>query len=142
VRDLTELRFTKIPTRPRLQGNIASAGVRLPDAYLDFLQFDPPADLNLAFLFVDPTTGEEWEGQIVEIMAYTDDQLDRAVVTISRGGQRIILPIACDAGGNYLYLELSQSPPRVVTSSDSGSVVVVAPNFEAFMESVYLGEEE
>lgn len=113
----------------------------MPPEYLELLTYDPPKLLELGFSFV-ASDGETWEGLINEFMQYADEE-DMANSIVRVGPHQTLLPIAVDAGGNYLYLDLSTNPMRVIDVSFSlEAATIVALDFNAFLDLLYDLSEE
>jgi hypothetical protein len=138
MRDLKDLGFRLPSTVRQDDGTIDVTGTQLPESFLRFLQFSPPPKMELGFRFTHPSSGDEWEGQIVEFMFYSDEELGKALCTVHAGQGGTLLPIAADAGGNYVYLDVSQSPMSVVSVVDSGDLVVIANSFDEFIDKLYV----
>jgi len=90
------------------------------------------------------STGEEWEGQVsefLEIAPHADDLSGLENRVVVRSGIAY-LPIACDSGGNYLYLNLTiPDGPVVDVDYSSGAISEIASNLRAFLDKLCPSEE-
>ena len=139
MRRLAQLGFV---ARRRIESDLIADSVRkqgldLPSAYVQFLCFSPPKGKIFGFKFKRGTGGEEWEGQVNTFFDYAENP---AVLepSILRSHSRLLLPIACDAGGNEIYIDML-SKGQVVVDHDyqTGELSIIAPNFEAFVDGLY-----
>ncbi len=121
---------------------VNGADVPLPVDYLTLLGCEPLEGLDYCFKFLSVDDNHEWEGQVVEFMRYDQSWVNSAVISLPTDRARKLLPIAVDAGGNYLYLDLTTSPMRVVdVSYASGAISKVANSFGEFIDILYRVEE-
>lgn len=135
---LSRLGFTKYRTLAR---DITTTvhGFVLPKSFMDFLECSEPPNMPLNFRFTH-LSGEEWEGQVAEfvgICPHPDDfEWLESQVTVRDG--HAYLPIACDSGGNYIYIVLSKPQgPVVDVEYSTGAFSEVAPSFSSFLEKLY-----
>ena len=141
MRNLEELGFVVGPEVTPLTVSLNGCEVALPRDYSAFLGCEPPRDFEFGYRFIDAQTNEEWEGQVVEFMKYKQEDIGRAVVALPSEPARKLLPIAVDAGGNYLNLDLTFCPMRVLDLNyQSGVLSVVAESFGEFINKLYLIE--
>lgn len=138
MRDLSQLGFTKSGNRAKLLVRVDERSVELPTDYADFLQYSPPDNLDLSFKFRDSLTNEEWEGQVVEFMQYDAASVREAAIAPPDQPHRKLLPLCCDAGGNYLYLELTAVPMCVIgVDYAKGTESIVAQSFTDFVDALF-----
>jgi hypothetical protein len=136
MRDMTELGFLPAKGFGTLVVDLDGTRVPLPDEYVSFQSFRPPASLELGFAFIN-AEGEQWEGQVVEFMKYKQETINQRVVRPSKYDLPL-LPIAVDAGGNYLFLVLCRNPmPVVELNYSSGLLSTVANSFGEFLDRLY-----
>lgn len=89
------------------------------------------------FKFRRGPSRDEWEGQVERFYDYGKDprMLDRSLL---KSDERILLPIASDAGGNEILLDLSAAGQPVVDHDyQTGELSIIAPTFDAFIDSLY-----
>ena len=142
VRDLSKIGFEKVLESCELTVNIDGRTESLPEDYLLFLTYKPPKGLELTFKFIESTSSEEWEGQVVEFMCYDESNIDRAVISVPNNPARKLLPISVDAGGNYTYMDLASETKQILdVGYNSGAISVVAPSFGEFLNLLVVEEE-
>ncbi|MCC9607730.1 SMI1/KNR4 family protein [Blastopirellula sp. JC732] len=142
MRKLEELGFSRGTRHAGLVVALESGETALPADYIAFLSYEAPSDLELGFKFVQADAKQQWEGQVVEFMRYESGGIDSAVMAPTDDEDRKLLPIAADAGGNYLYLDLMTSPMRVVdVSYETGTISQVASSFGEFIDILYTLDE-
>jgi hypothetical protein len=141
MRNLEELGFIKTKSAVHLKLRILGREIKLPPDYLHFLLYEPPQRLNLVFEFVRSDTQEVWEGQVTEFVRYDNRSISDALVKPSWSPETYLLPIAVDAGGNELYLNVSADPmPVIDVDYGSGAVSIVAPTFGEFIDLLSVAE--
>lgn len=111
--------------------------IALPNSYVQFLAYAPPAHRMFAFKFHRGADNVEWEGQVERFFDYGRD-LKTLEKSLLRSDDHLLLPIANDAGGNEVLLDLL-SPEQPVVDHDyqTGELSIIASTFEAFMNSLY-----
>lgn len=118
---------------------LSKTGWELPASYVDFLCFREPPEMDLTFVFVN-ANGDAWEGSLTELCNVEPhggslDYLAKQIIQAEPYPGRFFLPIGVDAGGNYLYLDLSKTPPEVVdVDYGTGLVSTVAQDFDTFLQ--------
>ena len=118
--------------------SIGGRDISLPDDYLAFTCYDSPHNMELGFVFTPAGEAEEFEGQVTEFIRYDTATISSAILSSPSSPNQLLLPIACDAGGNYLYLDLTKSPMAVVdVNYATGKLSVIADSFNEFVEMLY-----
>ena len=142
MRDLTGLGFSKESAPLQLSVSVNGQNRKLPDAYTYLLSHQPPEDLELGFKFIEATGNEEWEGQVIEFMRYDETNIQDALVSPPTNPTRQLFPIAADAAGNYVYLDVTtEEMPIIDVGYESGALSVVAGAFTEFLDKLYLMDE-
>ena len=120
-----------------LNSFLQHTSLSIPESYIQSLGFMPPNGRMFGFKFRREKGGEEWEGQVERFYDY-GSQPTLLENSILRPGDRRLLPIATDAGGNELFLDL-HSPGQPVIDQDyqTGQLCTIAPSFEAFIDGLY-----
>lgn len=138
MRDLTALGFFRSRGALKLTASVGGVLVSLPEDYLSFLVYSCPDESTFGFKFIESTTGKEWEGQVAEFESYeTSDEVQRLIIDAPDVGT--LLAIGCNAGGNYLYLDLRTN--RIIDISyTTGKASVVAEGFSEFLDKLYCAE--
>lgn len=142
MRDLSTLGFTQIREVCELSVLTGEQQFKLPDDYLTFLSYEPPEDLNLSFKFIESTTSQEWEGQVIEFLHYTASDINQAVVAVPDNPERILLPISVDAGGNYSYMDLTSASKQIIdVGYGTGAISFLAETFGDFIDMLQVEDE-
>lgn len=142
MEELEALWFVRVRSTPQtlFAAGLSSEGLSLPEDYLDFLNFVAPARINLGFRFCHADSHEEWEGQVSEFVDYSTRPQLLADAVIQLGELRL-LPIAADAGGNFVYLNLRPGNHAVVDQDyRTGTLSVIANSFSEFVRLLYVAE--
>lgn len=138
MRRLEELGLTRRQPLSRLVITLEDGVVPLPDEYLRLLSYELPEGRELGFRFTMTGTQEEWEGQVTEFIRYEQSTVESALVADPADPRYKLLPIATDAGGNYLYLDVTRNPMCVVdVSYESGAKSRVAGSIGDFIDMLY-----
>ena len=139
MQELSELGFIEDRQAPNSVAAefLAATGLELPQAFVAFLAFTPP---TRSMIFEFDCDGRTEEGTVSEFSfrgSVTASDLISQVV--SPDSKRSFLPIGCDAGGNYTYIELSaEGQPVVDIDYSSGSISRVANSFHDFIRILRL----
>lgn len=142
MRDLTELGLSKVDEPLQLSVSIDGHDRKVPKSYAYLLSHQIPEDLELGFRFFEVTSSEQLEGQLVEFMRYNATDIQDALVSPPSAPARQLLPIAVDAGGNYVYLDLTnEEMPVIDIGYETGAMSVVAAGFAGFLDKLYLMDE-
>lgn len=148
MRDLRELNLndygdpvTRDAPDVRVLSEIESKlGHRLPQEYIEFLQFSNGGQPELNCLTLHDGTGTSmWTiDEFYHVSGGTDDDCDMASVfdDYRQFLEKDCLPIACDEGGNQYVLDFSTSPPSIKISihDESFRLIPVASSFEQFID--------
>lgn len=129
--------LTRTVDREKYNATITAAGLFLPSDYLLFLGRTLVEPVSLCYKFVPSASNDEWEGQVTEFADYSANPIELTAAIVRPSG-RAMLPIASDAGGNWLLLNLDRNDPAVYDlASSSGALSAVAPTFSSFLRLLY-----
>jgi hypothetical protein len=119
-----------------------STGINLSDCFWNFIQHRQINKNIFCYLFIDSISHEEWEGQVQDWILNNLEDLKSLPSMVIQQSDKLFLPIASDAGGNYVYIEISkESQPIVDVSYSSGAISEIASSLESFLEKIYLDDE-
>ena len=138
MRDLNELgiKRTRQPDPGVLSSFANATGFTLPPEFVAVMGFALASDSPLGYKFLHHQSGEEWEGMLTEFAIWP---IESEVV---KHDGRSLLALGADPGGNYVYLELSAEPMRIVeVEYSSGTISVVADSLSDFLQGLYVSEE-
>lgn len=139
MRSLNELGFVPRDndSARELTNFLGHTSLVIPTSYVQFLGHIPPKGRMFGFKFRREIGGEEWEGQVERFFDY-GSQPNLLEDSILRPDDRVLLPIASDAGGNELFLDLhAVGQPVIDHDYQTGQLSAIAPTFEAFIDSLY-----
>jgi hypothetical protein len=138
--DRLGFRLTHPIDREKFNAVVAAAGLFLPPDYLQFVGYSLTGADTFVYRFISAKSNAEWEGQVAEFADYSAGPCE-LVAAVVRSMEKVMLPIAADAGGNWLLLHLDQDDPAVYDLDySSGDLSAVAPTFQSFLHLLHREE--
>lgn len=138
--DRLGFRLTHPIDREKYHAVVAAAGLFLPPDYLQFVGYSLSRPETFVYRFKSAKSNAEWEGQVAAFDDYSARPSELVAAVVRRKGN-VMLPIAADAGGNWLLLHLDQGDPAVYDLDYSScDLSAVAPSFTSFLGLLHRAE--
>ncbi|PSB59332.1 SMI1/KNR4 family protein [Chamaesiphon polymorphus] len=119
-----------------------STGYKISNCFWDFIEHRQSQNIVFGYSFINSQSHEEWEGQIESWIFDEFDNLEEICSSTINLLSRVFLPIANDAGGNYIYIEISKpNQPVVDVSYSTGVISEISSSFEEFLDKIYPYDE-